>query len=78
MFRTLPSLELDYSILHAEHVSKLVFKQCLELRTSKSTGIINIELEVSHKREVMTRTTPQRRREQPERTSLPSYQYGKE
>jgi len=33
---------------------KLVFKQCLKLRTSKSTGIINIELEVSHKREVMT------------------------
>ena len=71
-------IETNEIAIHAEHVSKLVFKQCLKLRTSKSTGIINIELEVSHKREVMTRTTPQRRREQPERTSLPSYQYGKE
>ena len=54
------SLHVDVAIetheiaIHAEHVSKLVFKQCLKLRTSKSTGIINIELEVSHKREVMT------------------------
>ena len=48
------AIETHEIAIHAEHVSKLVFKQCLKLRTSKSTGIINIELEVSHKREVMT------------------------